>query len=40
MPDLVAQDPAEAESDDEDEEGEEEEVPPLRRITRIAGGIL
>jgi hypothetical protein len=42
MPDLVAQDPAEAVSDDEgeDEEEEEEEVPPPRRSTRIAGGVL
>ncbi len=42
MPDLVAQVPAEAESDDEgeDEEVEEEEVLPPRRSTRIAGGVL
>jgi hypothetical protein len=40
MPELVAQDPAEAESDDEAEKEEEEEVPPPRRSTRIAGGVL
>jgi hypothetical protein len=39
LPKLVAQDPAEAESDDEAED-EEDEVPSPRRSTWIAGGIL
>ncbi len=42
MPELVAQGPAEAESDDEaeDNDEDEEETPPPRRSTRIAGGVL
>jgi hypothetical protein len=40
MPELVAQDLAEAESDDEAEEEEEEEIPPPRRSTRIVGGVF
>ncbi len=42
MPELVAQDPAETESDNEAEDDDEdgEETPPPRRSARIAGGVL